>query len=128
MYAPGVTETAFRVLPVQPEPYPAAEAEAHKGEVLWSVASVVPEGWISVFYHAAASASADVKGFSLAAQFLGGSETFAQREAPERLPSFAEYMRQIQAWAQAYDREPVPMTPEEFEAILDQVCPEEADL
>ena len=34
---------------------------------------------------------------------------------------FAEYMNQIKAWAAAYDREPAPMRPEEFGAILDEI-------
>lgn len=41
----------------------------------------------------------------------------------EHSPSFADYMRQVETWAAAYDREPVPMTAEDFEALYDEAFP-----
>lgn len=37
-------------------------------------------------------------------------------------PSLAAYMQQIETWAEAYDREPSPMTAEELEALYDEAC------
>lgn len=34
---------------------------------------------------------------------------------------FAEYMNQINIWAEAYNKELAPMTPEEFKDILDDI-------
>ncbi len=39
-------------------------------------------------------------------------------------PSFADYMRQVETWAAAYDREPAPMTAEDFEALYDEAFPQ----
>jgi len=37
----------------------------------------------------------------------------------------ANYLLQIAQWAEAYNKEPTPMTPEEFKTILDSIFPEE---
>jgi len=36
----------------------------------------------------------------------------------------ANYLLQIARWAKAYDNEPAPMTPKEFETLLDSLIPE----
>lgn len=38
------------------------------------------------------------------------------------------YMRQIEIWAECYDREAVSMSPEEFEALYDDAFFEAMDL
>jgi len=37
----------------------------------------------------------------------------------------ANYLLQIARWSEAYDKEPAPMTPEEFKTILDSIFSEE---
>jgi len=129
MHTPRVTETAFRVLPVQPEPYPVAEQRVPILKALsWVAASIVRQGREHVFWNAPASTFADIEWPSLSFQLVGSIETFEQEEARGRPPSFVEYMDQVKTWAEAYDREPAPMTPEEFGAILDDIHLREAEL
>ena len=44
----------------------------------------------------------------------------------EMLEEVSDYMRQIQAWADLYDQEPPPMSPEAYGVLLDEIAGGEA--